>query len=72
MVQSGCAGGVREGHERRGYGLEGEVCGEGVFLKGGELRAGEGTKGDDAANEGLEEGATEEGTVAADGVGLSL
>lgn len=55
---------VGEDHEERRDGLECEVGGEGVLLEGGELWAGEDAEGDYAADEGLEEGAAEEGAIA--------
>jgi hypothetical protein len=44
--------------------LDGEIDGEGVFLKGGKLGTGQDAEGDDAGNEGLEESGAQEGTIA--------
>jgi hypothetical protein len=69
-------GGGEEGQEARGAGgvgqqegewesgLQGEVDGEGGFLEGAELGAREDAVGYYAGDEGLEEGAAEEGAVA--------
>jgi len=47
-----------------GYGLDQEVCGEGVLLEDAELGTGEDAKSDYARDEGLVECATQEGTIA--------
>src|SRR5690242_12584884 len=78
------AGGGEGGHEARGAGwvgceegqgregLQGEEDGKGGFLEGAELRAWEHAVGDYARDEGLEEGAAEEGAVAGGGRRVSL
>lgn len=50
--------------------MECEVDGEGVFLEGGELGPGQHFEGDDAGDEGLKEGAAEEGAIAGIGQGV--
>ena len=57
-------GWVREDHEERRDRLQREVGGERGFLEGAELGAGQRAEGYYAAEEGLEEGAAEEGAVA--------
>jgi len=61
---------VGEQRDQWQEGLHAEVEGEDALLQGGELGPWKDAEGDDAGDEGLEDGRPEEGAIAGEGVSL--